>query len=138
MAEKHGTKKVSMSMIIDYFFQQCGFPTSDWNFCDALFVRYFTKVAESLYVGKAFSTHAAWCDYFAAQTIVSLQILLNVSLFSDIYSFLSCVCLIERDALVQLVVDVYSDCDDGCSITLGRCRMLIDNVLDLKGGNCQQ
>ena len=60
VAERHGTKKVSMSMIIDYFFQQCGFPTTDWNFCDALFVRYFTKVAESLYVGKAFSTHAAW------------------------------------------------------------------------------
>jgi hypothetical protein len=112
VAEKHGTKKVSMSMIIDYFFQQCGFPTSDWNFCDALFVRYFTKVEEALYVGKAFSAHAA--------------------------CFLTCICLIDRAALVQLVIDVYSDGEDGGSITLGRSRLLIENLLDLKGGDCQR
>lgn len=123
---------MSMSMIIDYFFVQCGFPTSDWNFCDALFVRYFTKVAESLYVGKAFSTHAAWYDFLTDTNDLSELVLFLA------YSFLCCICLIDRNAMVQLVVDVYSDCDDGTSITLGRCRMLIENLLDLKGGDCQR
>ena len=54
------------------------------------------------------------------------------------FSFLACVCLVDREALVQLVIDVYSDCEDGASISLGRCRLLIENLLDLKGGNCQR
>jgi hypothetical protein len=40
--------------------------------------------------------------------------------------------------LVQLAIDVYSDCEGNSTITLGRTRQLIDNLVDMKGGNCQQ
>jgi hypothetical protein len=60
VSQQKGAKKVSMSNIADYFFRQCGIPTNEWNFCDSLFVRYFTKVPPNLYVGKEFACHAAW------------------------------------------------------------------------------
>lgn len=111
VSHQKGAKKVSMSNIADYFFRQCGIPTTEWNFCDSLFVRYFTKVPPNLYVGKEFACHAA--------------------------CLVMCICIADSRLLTRLAIEAYADGEDGSYITLGRTRLLIQNLLDVRGGNCE-
>ena len=117
-----------MSNIADYFFRQCGIPTTEWNFCDSLFVRYFTKVPPNLYVGKEFACHAAWyVDVF----IHTFPLLLFLR------SLVMCICIADSRLLTRLAIEAYADGEDGSYITLGRTRLLIQNLLDVRGGNCE-